>query len=80
MSRAEYVRHRIYGNIGRVQVRYQSGDVEVLDAVRTRAMPGDYAITWDGPSYWFAENLEPSTEDAYRAQLTEVQRRVEGKR
>ena len=62
---SEYVKHTGYGRIGRVVNRTARGDFEVTDTPRD---DGDGCY---GLCYWFRENTEPSTEEAWRGMVDE---------
>ncbi len=79
---ADYVKHKQFGNIGRVHQTFERTskangmhDVEVVSSVNLRSYDPNY-LTYEGPNYWFGENTEPSTEEAYDAQLDSVRKRL----
>lgn len=75
----EYVKHKEFGCIARVHKKFDNGDVEVCSIIKL-AVHRSLDTTYEGTSYWFVENLLPSTEADYNAQLRTVELRVKVRR
>ncbi len=73
---SDFVRHKQFDRIGRVSSTTARGDVFVVDVP---APPG-----WDhrfyGISYWFKENVEPSTFEAWERSVRDADKRRKKRR